>query len=72
MQFTGHQLTGKFSQSCVVVTPQFTQCSFYLDRLSVEFPAGLIDSGESLEQAALRELAEETGYDATIKVRTTA
>lgn len=28
----------------------------------VEFPAGLIDPGESPAEAALRELAEETGY----------
>lgn len=28
----------------------------------VEFPAGLIDGGESVEDAALRELQEETGY----------
>jgi 8-oxo-dGTP pyrophosphatase MutT (NUDIX family) len=28
----------------------------------LEFPAGLLDSGEQPEAAALRELAEETGY----------
>lgn len=28
----------------------------------LEFPAGLVDPGESAEQAALRELEEETGY----------
>lgn len=33
-----------------------------VDKISVEFPAGLIDGGETPEQAALRELAEETGY----------
>lgn len=33
-----------------------------VNKISVEFPAGLIDGGETPEQAALRELAEETGY----------
>ena len=28
----------------------------------LEFPAGLVDMGESLEQTAIRELSEETGY----------
>ncbi|MBL7048862.1 MAG: NUDIX hydrolase [Nitrospira sp.] len=33
-----------------------------LDNYIVEFPAGLIDEGESALQAAARELIEETGY----------
>lgn len=32
--------------------------------LSVEFPGGVIDKGENPEEAALRELEEETGYKA--------
>jgi 8-oxo-dGTP pyrophosphatase MutT (NUDIX family) len=35
-----------------------------LDRVSRELPAGVIDPGESPLQAAKRELAEETGYQA--------
>ncbi|KAI1193880.1 NUDIX domain-containing protein [Nemania serpens] len=31
-------------------------------KLVVEFPAGLVDEGETVEEAALRELWEETGY----------
>ena len=33
----------------------------------LEFPAGLIDPGESPEAAALRELREETGFQGTIR-----
>jgi 8-oxo-dGTP pyrophosphatase MutT (NUDIX family) len=29
----------------------------------LEFPAGLVDSGESIQEGAIRELKEETGYD---------
>jgi 8-oxo-dGTP pyrophosphatase MutT (NUDIX family) len=35
-----------------------------LNRYVIEFPAGLNDKGGTLEQAALRELEEETGYTA--------
>lgn len=35
-----------------------------VDNYVIEFPAGLSNSGESPEMAALRELREETGYEA--------
>ena len=33
-----------------------------VDKYCIEFPGGLIDANESKEEAALRELKEETGY----------
>ncbi|EHL00702.1 putative ADP-ribose pyrophosphatase [Glarea lozoyensis 74030] len=33
-----------------------------LDKVVIEVPAGLVDAGETAEQAAVRELKEETGY----------
>ncbi|KAK4135840.1 hypothetical protein BT67DRAFT_419059 [Trichocladium antarcticum] len=37
-----------------------------LDKIVIELPAGLIDAGETAEQAAIRELREETGYVAEV------
>ena len=34
-------------------------------KMVIEFPAGMRDKGESLKEAALRELQEETGYQAS-------
>ena len=31
-------------------------------KVTIEVPAGLVDAGESAEEAAIRELKEETGY----------
>ncbi|MDF1569017.1 MAG: NUDIX hydrolase [Spirochaetaceae bacterium] len=39
------------------------------ERVGVEFPAGVIDPGESPETAAGRELLEETGYKASELIR---
>ncbi|KAI1842203.1 hypothetical protein JX265_001436 [Neoarthrinium moseri] len=37
-----------------------------LDAYTVEWPAGLIDADETVEQAAVREFKEETGYDCRV------
>ncbi|KAI0834043.1 NUDIX hydrolase domain-like protein [Hypoxylon sp. FL0890] len=37
-----------------------------LDSYTVEWPAGLVDAEETVEQAAIREFKEETGYDCKV------
>ena len=36
-----------------------------IDKVAIEVPAGLIDAGETVEECAVRELKEETGYVGT-------
>jgi 8-oxo-dGTP pyrophosphatase MutT (NUDIX family) len=37
-----------------------------VNKIVIEFPAGLVDAGEELGQAGLRELKEETGFDGNV------
>lgn len=46
-------------QPAIILVKQFRPP---INNYALEFPAGLIDSGESINSAALRELEEETGY----------
>ena|SRR5687768_1489192 len=53
----------------VAITPEkkivvVQQYRFGVGKTTTEIPAGIIDTGEMPEQAAIRELKEETGYSA--------
>lgn len=47
--------------TCYIMVEQYRHGC---EQMSLEFPAGRIDAGETAEQAARRELREETGYEA--------
>lgn len=46
-----------------------TQNRYPVDQVTIEIPMGRIDQGETSEQAASRELAEEAGYAATRMIK---
>lgn len=66
-------LTGKIPSNGIVIYPvwkkkpdklvMIRQYRYPLDAWIYELPAGLIDEGESPEEAAIREMKEETGLD---------
>ena len=52
-----------YHEDKIILVKQFR---FPINMYSIEFPAGLIDEGETPVQTALRELVEETGYNGEV------
>ncbi|KAF0532437.1 NUDIX hydrolase domain-like protein [Gigaspora margarita] len=59
-----HAIIKKINSPQIILVVQYRPP---IGKYCIEFPSGLIDAGESIETAALRELREETGYTGKIK-----
>lgn len=53
-----------FHYDCIILVKQYRPP---LQKYTIEFPSGLIDVGENISEAALRELQEETGFTGTLQ-----
>jgi ADP-ribose pyrophosphatase len=68
---TGHYYVAETPKTALVIAQRgdqilmVSQYRYTMDKDSLEFPSGTIKSGETLEEAAKRELREETGFEAT-------
>ncbi|HQP68899.1 MAG TPA: NUDIX hydrolase [Clostridiales bacterium] len=56
-------IVNAYHKDKIILVKQFR---YPINMHSIEFPAGLIDKGETPEQTALRELIEETGYKGVV------
>lgn len=67
---TGHYYVAETPKTALVIALRgeevlmVTQYRYTMDKESLEFPSGTIKPGETLEDAAKRELQEETGFTA--------